>query len=69
MKNKEIIDESNDKRYFTMLPNYILNHSTANDQALYMQMKKVAGENGRCFLSERSMKEKLGIGSKAVKNP
>ena len=60
-------DESGDKKYFTMLPNYILNHSTANDQALYMQMKKVAGENGRCFVSERKLMEKLGIGEKALK--
>lgn len=68
MKEKIIIeDESNDRKYFTMLPNYILNHSTAVDQALYMQMKKVAGENGKCFLSERKLMDKLGVGEKALK--
>lgn len=60
-------DYSDDKKYFTMLPNYILNHSTAIDQALYMQMKKVSGEYGECFLSERTLMQKLGIGNKALK--
>jgi hypothetical protein len=66
-KEIEIEDLSGDRKYFTMLPNYILNHSTAIDQALYMQMKKVAGENGRCFLSERTLMEKLGVGEKSLK--
>lgn len=63
----KVLDESNDRMYFTMLPNYILNHSTAVDQALYMQMKKVAGEDGVCFLSERTLMLKLGVGKKALK--
>ncbi len=66
-KEIAIDDQSGDRKYFTMLPNYILNHSTANDQALYMQMKKTAGEGGRCFISERKLMEKMGIGEKALK--
>lgn len=69
MNDKEIYfeDKSGDKRYFTMLPNIILNHSTANDQALYCQLKKHAGENGICFVSERNLMSNLGIGDKALK--
>lgn len=55
-------DKSGDKKYFTMLPNFILNHSTAIDQALYCQLKKHAGENGVCFVSEKTLLVKLGIG-------
>ncbi len=59
-------DNSGDKKYFTIIPNYIANHSTANDQALYFQMKRYAGENGQCFASKNTLRKKLGIGKKAV---
>jgi len=69
MEDKEIYfeDKGGDKKYFTMLPNIVLNHSTANDQALYCQLKKHAGENGVCFVSEKNLMNKLGIGDKALK--
>jgi hypothetical protein len=64
----EIKDNSQDKKYFTIIPNYIANHSTANDQALYFQMKRLSGEEeGICFASEKYLKNKLGLGSKALK--
>jgi hypothetical protein len=64
----EIRDYSKDKKYFTIIPNYIANHSAANDQALYFQMKRLVGEEeGICFASEKYFKDKLGIGSKALK--
>jgi len=64
----QIKDNSNDKKYFTIIPNYIANHSTANDQALYFQMKRLVGdEEGICSASEKYFKDKLGIGSKALK--
>lgn len=62
-----IQDNSQDKKYFTIIPNYIANHSTANDQALYFQMKRLAGDNELCFASEKYLKTKLGIGTKALK--
>lgn len=67
MENIKIEDDSGDRRYFTMIPNYIANHSTANDQALYMQMKRVAGENGKCTASKEYFMKQLGIGKKALK--
>ena len=60
-------DETGDKKYFTMVPNYILNHSTATDQAVYLQIKRHAGENGRCFVSKRKLSKKLGIGRQTLK--
>ena len=64
-KNMKIQDESNDKKYFTIIPNFILNHSTAIDQALYMQMKRIAGDNGTCNAGYRYFVKQLGIGFKA----
>lgn len=65
-----IEDGSNDRAYFTMVPNIVLNHSSAIDQALYMQMKRFAGEKsggGYCTASHRTLMSKLGIGPKALK--
>src|SRR3990167_8246520 len=64
MKYK-IQDDSGDKDYFTIIPNYIANHSTANDQSLYFQMKRYAGEDGECFATEATLMKKMGIGQKA----
>ena len=65
MEELKIKDDSGDKEFFTIIPNYIANHSTANDQALYLQMKKHAGEEGSCFATEKTLMSKLGIGKKA----
>ena len=66
MENEiSIKDESGDRKYFTQLPHCILNHSTANDQALYCQMKRYAGETGKCFATQRTLMKKLGIGKQA----
>ena len=65
MSTFRLDDESGDRKYFTIIPNYILNHSTAIDQALYMHMKRYAGEHGSCFASGRTLRKKLGIGQKA----
>lgn len=65
MEKIKINDESGDRKYFTQLPHYILNHSTAIDQALYWQMKRYAGETGKCFATQETLMKKLGIGRKA----
>ena len=67
MEKIKLQDDSGDKKYFTIVPNYIANHSTANDQALYMQMKRVAGENGKCTASKEYFMKQLGIGKKKLK--
>lgn len=56
----EIRDKSGDRRCFTIVPNYILNHSTGDEQALYLQMKRLAGEDGECFATQESLGKKLG---------
>lgn len=69
-ENFGIQDGSGDRQYFTMIPNIVLNHSTAIDQALYMQMKRYAGEKaggGLCAFSKRYFAAKLGIGRETLK--
>jgi len=61
----KIVDGSGDKKYFSQLPHYILNHSTAIDQSLYWQMKRYSGENGTCFATQETVMKKMGIGRKA----
>jgi hypothetical protein len=62
----KIEDGSGDRKYFAMIPYYILNHSTAIDQALYLHLKRYAGENGQSFASHNTLMEKMGVGRKAL---
>ena len=57
----KIEDESGDHQYFTMVPNYILNHSTATAQALYLQLKRLAGESGVAYPGWKYLMDKLSI--------
>ena len=60
--NYNFKNNSEDKKYFTIVPNIVLNHSTAIDQALYLQMKRIAGDKGEiCYASERYFMDKLKI--------
>jgi hypothetical protein len=62
-----IEDGSGDKKYFTIIPNFIINHSTAIDQALYLNMKRYAGETGLCYASEKTLMKNMSIGRHALK--
>src|SRR3990167_4098560 len=67
MKNKfRLSDESGDRRYFTIVPNYIVNHSTPYEQAIYLYMKRKAGEKGTCWTSAQEIGKKLGISRNTV---
>mgnify|MGYP001589019126 CR=1 FL=1 len=67
MQNKfKVLDESGDRKYFTIIPNYIVNHSTPYEQAIYLYMKRVAGETGTCWMSAQSIGKKLGISRSTV---
>lgn len=57
----KISDESGDKKYFTIIPNYIYNHSTIWDREVYCQMKRIAGENGTCWMSQQGLTKQCGI--------
>lgn len=57
-----IKDGADDKKYFTIIPNYVLESElTPSETYLYLQIKKVAGEKGECYLSRKSLCEKAKI--------
>ncbi len=63
----KIIDKSGDRKYFTIIPNYIVNHSTVYEQAIYLYMKRVAGEHGTCWESPNNIAQKLGADPKTIR--
>ena len=60
------MDESGDHKYFTMVPNYVVNHSTAYEQAIYLYLKRKAGESGTCWTSAREIGKVLGMARRTV---
>ena len=60
MQQDKYIDASGDKKYFTQIPNMIVNHSTAYEQSLYLIMKRIAGEGGSCYASLNWLAKKMG---------
>jgi hypothetical protein len=67
MSKISISDESGDKKYFTIIPNYILNHSTLWDREVYIQMKRITGEDGTCWTSQRTLAKQCGISINRLK--
>lgn len=61
-----IHDAANDKKYFTMIPNMVVDALTANELALYMLMKRTTGENGTFRMGFRSIKVRLGMGQTVI---
>jgi len=66
-KDTEIQDDSGDKKYFTIIPNYILNHSTMYDREVYIQMKRITGESGTCWTSQKTLAKQCGISINRLK--
>lgn len=66
IKSFNLKNESGDKKYFTQIPNIIVNHSTAYEQSLYLIMKRLAGEGGQCFASMNFLAKKMGVDKKSV---
>jgi hypothetical protein len=48
-------DKSGDKKYFAMIPYYIVNHSSHYEQSLYLVMKRLASEEGTCWASAATL--------------
>ncbi len=65
----ELTQQQNKKKYFAIIPYYIVDHLSATEQAVYLQIKRRTGEDkgGLCYASDKLMKDKLKIGSKALK--
>jgi len=62
-----IRDNSGDRKYFAMIPYYIVNHSTAYEQSLYLVMKRLASETGTCWASPQTIGRKMGVAPNTVR--
>lgn len=67
MEKIKIEDGSKDREYFTIIPNYILNHSTPYERDLYSQMKRIAGDNGKCYISRSNLAKQCKISLSRLK--
>ena len=67
MSKIRVQDDSGDKKYFTIIPNYILNHSTLWDREVYIQMKRITGEDGTCWTSQNKLSNQCGISVNRLK--
>lgn len=61
-----IHDAANDKKYFTMIPNMVVDTLTTNELALYILMKRISGEYGTFSMGFRSIKRCLGMGQSVI---
>jgi len=57
----KIIDSSGDKKYFAIIPYYIVNHSSHWEQSLYLVMKRMSGESetGTCYATQETLAMKM----------
>ncbi len=62
----KIIDESQDRKYFAIVPNYIINHSTLKERGFYLTLKRIAGEEGRVYYSMRELAKQCGVSKDTV---
>jgi len=65
--NFKIKDASNDRKYFAMIPYYIVNHSGAYEQSLYLVMKRIASETGSCWASPQTIAKMMDVAPNTVR--
>lgn len=62
----KLVDESGDKKYFTVIPNLVINHSSHWERDLYLIMKRIAGEKGTCYASIYTLAKRAGISAPTI---
>lgn len=65
--NYQIEDGSRDKNYFTIIPNYILEKCNATPLAIYLQLKRMAGEKSTAYPSQTTLVSKLNISENTLR--
>lgn len=63
LDNEEIYieEESGDKRYFTIIPNSIMDDTDAQELSVYAHLKRFAGEKNTAFPSQKTLMKKLSM--------
>jgi hypothetical protein len=56
-KSNEVVDNSGDRKYFTMIPNMLddLMDLSVYGFRLYYHLKRVAGDKGKCWQSTKNL--------------
>ncbi|MDD5658665.1 MAG: hypothetical protein PHR39_01455 [Actinomycetota bacterium] len=67
MQNEKPQFNSENKKYFTIVPNYVIEHSSAYELAVYTYLKRVAGEDGTCWESAGNIGRKLNADPKTIR--
>ena len=67
MQNEKPQFNSENKKYFTIVPNYVIEHSSAYELAVYTYLKRVAGEDGTCWESANNIGKKLNADPKTIR--
>ncbi len=68
-ESNEIFDGSDDKAYFTITPNIVIDSDiSAYAKLLYIYLKRVAGETGKCWQSTRTISKNLNISMGTISN-
>ncbi len=63
----QVEDKTNDRKYFTMLPNIIWEIGlSCYDLALYAYIKRIAGESGLCWQAMRTIAKQTGMSLSAI---
>ncbi len=62
-------DSSGDKKHFTSIPNCIIDDPvlTIWNREVYIQIKKIAGDHGKCYMSIPKLAKKCGIGKERLR--
>lgn len=61
------VSDASDRKYFTIIPNYIFElELSPHAVRLYCELKRVAGEGGRCWMSTRVLSDKTGMSVGAI---
>lgn len=68
LEDFNLIDDTGDKKYFTMVPNFILDSVGGIGQALYLQLKRIAGERGKAYPSQAFLMKRLDITRNTLRN-
>ncbi|MCL5432308.1 MAG: helix-turn-helix domain-containing protein [Patescibacteria group bacterium] len=61
-----IKDESQERKYFSIVPNFIVNHSTLEERGFYLTLKRIAGEHSTVRYSARDLAKMCGISDDTV---
>jgi hypothetical protein len=65
-ENITVTNKSGDKKYFTMTPNMIIDEAKPRELALYIHLKRIAGDHGTCYVSRRNQTVKFKMDHRTI---